>query len=621
MKAFFKHLALSSKIIAAAALIAVASPLFAQTLTPPIQITTSSASDGPTLGIPRWKGYMLETDPNQFWLAYASNSGTSGNIIYTTDGGQTWSSNVIQIDANGIMDMHLSVSGRNGDLFFTWPGLSSIGFREINAPAHAATDRGILTYIAGTTALHRSNIMVQNTGRIWLFTRLSYASVAENVLYHYSDDNGATWNNGTAYATNYNSVRIGSMPFVGGNPALVVEYLADGRGFEYYLWNGSTFEAKPDHSIYAANLQQERCFTHNQIRDSVFHLIFGVGTELHHVWKNFNNGSGSWNHQIIDTDPYNNDINLWFPTSTVRGDDLYLFYCKRLSSDVTSSLVYYKKWSQQSQTWTPPVLVSTGPANVSNRDPNGPFKVPDNSPYVPVVWRTGTGPFGIMFSKIVLSQDTIPPATIHDLGAAPTGVPGQVVLAWTATGNNGAIGRAYQYDIRYAQFSITASDWSSATPVADPPVPKPTGSVDSCVVTGLSPGATYYFAVRAADSAFNWSDLSNIVVYNSPADVADNHGRGSMPIRTQIDGNSPNPFSGSTEIRFSLSSTSHVGIEIFDLLGREVRRLMDKTLPPGAYSVQWDGRDAAGRRLAAGVYFSRLSTGEVVSSCRMVLVR
>ena len=43
------------------------------------------------------------------------------------------------------------------------------------------------------------------------------------------------------------------MPYVNGNPALVVLHLVDPRGYEYYLWNGSSFEARPDHSIYAIN--------------------------------------------------------------------------------------------------------------------------------------------------------------------------------------------------------------------------------------------------------------------------------------------------------------------------------------------------------------------------------
>ncbi len=380
-------------------------PALADSLAAPIKIGTSTALDRPTLGMPRWKAYMLETDPNQFWAGYTNGSKTRTQISYTTDGGTTWSTDAIQIEPAGYLNMHCSVFGLNGNLYATWPGRNSITFRQFSTPIHGNIDGGPLVPIAGTTTSHRSNLMVQNTGRIWLFTRLSFASTSENVRYHYSDDNGGTWSDGTAFATNFNSIRIGSMPYVGGNPALVVLYLNDARGFEYYLWNGTSFEAQPDHSIYHVNMRQTREFTHNVVRDTTFHIIFGVGTTLHHVWKNFNNGSGSWNHQIIDNSPTTTD-NEWTPISTVRGDDLYIFYCKKSSSDAATSKVYYKVWSQLSQTWTDPVLMSTDAAILANHDPNTCFRVPENSPYVPVTWSSGSGPFDIYFAKVIVDPDT-----------------------------------------------------------------------------------------------------------------------------------------------------------------------------------------------------------------------
>ena len=594
--------------------------VLADSLTPPVLLNTSTASDGPTLGIPRWKGYMLETDPNQFWACYANGGMTRSNISYTTDGGTTWSTEAIQIEPAGYLDMHCSVFGRNGNLYTTWPGLNSITFRKFSAPVHSNADGGPLVSIAGTTGSHRSNLMVQNTGRIWLFTRLSYASTDENVLYNYSDNEGASWTHGTAYATNFNSVRIGSMPYVNGNPALVVEYLADGRGFEYYHWNGSSFVARPDHSIYAANLGQTRVFTHNVVHDTVFHLIFGLGTQLHHVWKNFNNGNGTWNHQVIDNSSTTVE-NEWFPTSTVRGDDLYLFYTRKSTTSGASSMIYYRKWTQSTQTWTDPILVSTDAANISNRDPNTCFHVPDNSPYVPVIWRSGDGPFGVYFAKVVVGLDTVPPAAVYDLGVAPNPSPDSVMLRWTAPGGDGTSGRAAAYDVRFAEFSLTTGQWQAATPIANSPVPKPAGQMDSCSITGLSPGTSYYFALKSEDVSSNWSDLSNVVSFTTPTDVPDGSQTGGLPRISVISGNSPNPFSSSTEIQFSLSSRSHVNLTIFDLLGRRVATVLENTLPAGSFAAHWNGRNSQGEPVGAGVYFSRLITDERTSSHAMVLIR
>lgn len=428
--------------------LAVGPPAAAQSLSAPIRIGTSTARYNHTLGIPRWKAYMRETNPNQFWACYTNGGRTLSNMTYTGDGGETWSTNAIQIDPDGYLDMHVSVFGRNGNLYAAYAGRAGITFRKFSAPIHNNADAGPPVPMIGTTGGHRSNLMVQPGGRVWIFTRLSYDDLAENVLYNYSDDDGVTWHRGTAYATNHNSVRIGSMPYIGGNPALVVLHLADSRGFEYYLWNGTSFVAQPDHSIYAANMKQTRAFTHNQINDSTFHLVFGLGADLHHVWKHFNGGTGPWNHEIIESSASTLDMD-WLPTSTVRGDDLYLFYARKSTPDRESSMIYYRKWSQNTETWSDPMLVSTDAANTSNLDPNTTFRVPTNSPYVPVIWRCGTSPFDIYFAKVVVDESPqviidCPPATIDRqvCGATEICIPLQVANATDVT----VVGASWQSD-------------------------------------------------------------------------------------------------------------------------------------------------------------------------------
>jgi hypothetical protein len=375
--------------------------VFSQQVSAPVAVTTTYNTDGPTLAIPRWKGFMLESNPNEFWLSYGQRGSSSTNIRHTTNGGTTWSSNVFQVWDNGYLNEHVSLFGKNGNLYFTWPAGSYLYFRRIRAPAHSNSDRDPVRLVPGGTGEHRSSVMVQDNGRVWVFTRRAYNS-SQNVLYHYSDDNGATWTNGVAFATNCQNVRIGSMPYIGGNPALVVFYMNDSRGYEYYLWNGSSFVARPDCSIYPANMGETRVFTHQVVRDSIFHLIFGLGNNLRHVWKNYSNGQGAWRSQVIDTSPYTSN-NDWFTSSTVRGGELYLFYTKKSSSDFATSKIYYKKWDQTTQTWTTPVLVS---AQLSyNRDPNTCFEVPSSSDYIPVFWNAGTGSVRtIYFAKIQLGS-------------------------------------------------------------------------------------------------------------------------------------------------------------------------------------------------------------------------
>jgi hypothetical protein len=105
--------------------------------------------------------------------------------------------------------------------------------------------------------------------------------------------------------------------------------------------------------------------------------------------------------------------------------------------------------------------------------------------------------------------DTTPPAAVNTLAAvAPEW--DRITLVWTAPGDDGWTGTAARYDIRYSQSPLTEAVWPSATQAEGEPAPKPGGSRDTFVVTGLSPTSNYYFALKTADAAGNWSAKSNI---------------------------------------------------------------------------------------------------------------
>ena len=62
-------------------------------------------------------------------------------------------------------------------------------------------------------------------------------------------------------------------------------------------------------------------------------------------------------------------------------------------------------------------------------------------------------------------------------------------------------------------------------------------------------------------------------------------------------------------------------IQVFDLQGRLVRNLADGERPPGQYETVWDGRDAAGRRVASGIYPYRLQVAGETLTRKMVVLR
>jgi hypothetical protein len=83
---------------------------------------------------------------------------------------------------------------------------------------------------------------------------------------------------------------------------------------------------------------------------------------------------------------------------------------------------------------------------------------------------------------------------------------------------------------------------------------------------------------------------------------------------------SPNPFSGSVTLRLRMERGACVRLTVHDAAGRRVGSLLDGELPAGDRVVSWDGRDAAGRPLAPGVYFVRAwADGRTAAALRLVL--
>ncbi|MCR4284168.1 MAG: fibronectin type III domain-containing protein [Parcubacteria group bacterium] len=91
-----------------------------------------------------------------------------------------------------------------------------------------------------------------------------------------------------------------------------------------------------------------------------------------------------------------------------------------------------------------------------------------------------------------------------------------ITLNWTSPGDDGSVGTALSYDLRYSTSPITESStpggtsWSSATQAVGEPTPKIAGSPEFYTSTGLTASTTYYFAVKAIDDAGNTSIVSNI---------------------------------------------------------------------------------------------------------------
>lgn len=96
---------------------------------------------------------------------------------------------------------------------------------------------------------------------------------------------------------------------------------------------------------------------------------------------------------------------------------------------------------------------------------------------------------------------------------------------------------------------------------------------------------------------------------------------GTTPEKFVLNQNYPNPFNPTTTIRFAIPEAGKVHLDVFDVLGRLVRRLVDDEFSAGEYSVQWNGANDLAERVVSGTYFYRLAALGSSSTRKMILMQ
>ncbi len=152
------------------------------------------------------------------------------------------------------------------------------------------------------------------------------------------------------------------------------------------------------------------------------------------------------------------------------------------------------------------------------------------------------------------------------------------------------------------------------------------------------PAGTYKIRISGAGMQTSWyggateNEAEPVVLEsgNMPASVdlevdqtvtSVDGGSSLVPEVFSLEQNYPNPFNPSTTIRFSVPVTAKVTLRIYNVLGQNVRTLVNETLEAGVHTVQWLGVDDNGRQLSSGVYLLQLEAGDVHLTKRMVLMK
>ena len=158
---------------------------------------------------------------------------------------------------------------------------------------------------------------------------------------------------------------------------------------------------------------------------------------------------------------------------------------------------------------------------------------------------------------------------------------------------------------------------------------------------GLESGIQYYLNDVLNDTTYpvQLEDLANYQVSINPYDaqilvLADTalfvgiaKAEDNIPKIYAICQNYPNPFNLTTVIKYQLPTKSELSLKIYNIVGQEVKTLVNEVQNPGTYSVCWDGKNDKGLNVASGIYFYRIairSAGKAdkfVKSKKMILVR
>ena len=127
-----------------------------------------------------------------------------------------------------------------------------------------------------------------------------------------------------------------------------------------------------------------------------------------------------------------------------------------------------------------------------------------------------------------------------------------------------------------------------------------------------------WYVENITDSYSFYSDTSQLCVDRSNLSFIKND---FIPYYYTLHQNNPNPFNPVTILRYDLPEDAMVNITIYDMMGRNIKTLINQTQDPGYKSIIWDATNDQGQLVSAGIYLYQIQAGEYISTKKMVLLK
>ena len=221
---------------------------------------------------------------------------------------------------------------------------------------------------------------------------------------------------------------------------------------------------------------------------------------------------------------------------------------------------------------------------------------------------------GMTEFKVVASMNEghfhSPPQSGYSLDNIAPGVPTGLMATILETGIHLSWDISPDDDFQYFNLEISSTaDFSDYLTVE---------TVDTAYLdTDYEIDVTVYYRLIAYDDAGNSSEYSvaiDVTVLWADLGIA-------IPDEFAIHQNYPNPFNPVTTLRYDLPEQGHVRITIYDMLGRDVKTLINEYQDPGYRSIIWDATNDYGKPVSAGVYICRIRAGDFVQTRKMILLK
>ena len=153
---------------------------------------------------------------------------------------------------------------------------------------------------------------------------------------------------------------------------------------------------------------------------------------------------------------------------------------------------------------------------------------------------------------------------------------------------------------------------------------------DSQVFATIQGIVTYSSGDPVSGATVTFIDESNPVIRfsddtdsqgNYEIDISGSTGvNSSLPSTFSLGQNYPNPFNPSTTIPFTLESSDHISLIIYNIMGQKIATVIDNYISAGNHTVTWDGRDDAGNHVSSGIYLYQFKDGRNTEIKKMLLL-